>query len=266
MTTRESQFGSKRSNAVSELHPPKVSVVTVSLNCREQMSRTLESVIKQTYANLEYIVIDGGSQDGTLGVIDQHRDRIDHLTAEPDNGVYDAMNKGLKAAAEDSQYITFLNAGDTFVSNTTVADTVSRASCDSQHLYGNVVTPSGRQSHPSRLSYFYLATNAICHQAIFFHTRKHKAHPYDLRYRIAADFDMVIRLLRKGHSFQMIDCDIACFEGDGLSSLQRERLHEEKRQIMRRVPALYLCRLAKRAARQCRDINRIGSKKSLFAP
>lgn len=90
------------------------SVITVAYNCREAIGATIESVIAQGRRDVEYIVIDGGSTDGTLQVIDRYRERIDLLVSEPDGGVYDAMNKGQRLAS--GRYLLYMNAGDTFAS------------------------------------------------------------------------------------------------------------------------------------------------------
>ena len=88
----------------------KVSVVTVCLNAVNEIERTMLSVLDQTYTNIEYIVIDGGSTDGTVDIIRKYQDRIAHFISEPDKGLYDAMNKGIDLAT--GEWINFMNAGD----------------------------------------------------------------------------------------------------------------------------------------------------------
>ena len=88
----------------------KISIITISYNAKDAIDRTIQSVINQTYSNIEYIVIDGNSNDGTIEVINKYLDRIDVFICENDNGIYDAFNKGIKNATGD--LITFLNSGD----------------------------------------------------------------------------------------------------------------------------------------------------------
>ena len=98
----------------------KVSVITICRNCRDDLERTVRSVITQTYTNLEYIVVDGGSTDGTMQMLDAYKEQIDTIISEPDDGIYDALNKGVKAAS--GEWIICLNAGDTFTSEHILAD------------------------------------------------------------------------------------------------------------------------------------------------
>ena len=89
----------------------RLSIITINYNNREGLRKTIESVVNQTYRNFEYIIIDGGSTDGSVEVVKEYADRISYWVSEPDNGIYNAMNKGVLAA--NGKYIQFLNSGDT---------------------------------------------------------------------------------------------------------------------------------------------------------
>ncbi len=95
------------------MNQPKVSIVTVVYNDAKGLEKTIKSVINQTYKNVEFIIIDGGSTDGTVEIIKKYEDYIDYWVSEEDKGIYDAMNKGIKAAT--GTWINFMNAGDVFV-------------------------------------------------------------------------------------------------------------------------------------------------------
>ena len=105
------------------MNNPKISVVTVCYNAVDLIEETILSVINQTYRNVEYIIIDGASTDGTVDIINKYRDKIAYFVSEPDKGIYDAMNKGIKVAT--GEWLNFMNAGDVFSSNTIVSEVVS---------------------------------------------------------------------------------------------------------------------------------------------
>lgn len=102
----------------------KVSVITICYNCKADLEQTVNSVLAQNYHDMEYIIVDGGSTDGTLAMLETYSDRITKLISEPDDGIYDALNKGVKAAT--GQWIICMNAGDTFIQPTTLADIFSQ--------------------------------------------------------------------------------------------------------------------------------------------
>ena len=104
-------------------HPtPKFSIITVTYNAEAVLEDTIQSVISQTYHHVEYILVDGASKDSTLSIIDRYRDRITRIVSEPDKGLYDAMNKGIRLATGD--YLCFLNAGDSFHEDDTLQQMV----------------------------------------------------------------------------------------------------------------------------------------------
>ena len=98
---------------------PKITVVTVTYNAKDFLEETIQSVISQTYKNIEYIIIDGGSTDGTVDIIKKYEDKIDYWVSEPDSGISDAFNKGVQ---QSNGYILMLNAGDIFIHNNILED------------------------------------------------------------------------------------------------------------------------------------------------
>ena len=123
---------------------PLVSIITVVLNGEEHLNKTLNSVINQTYENLEYIVVDGGSTDGTVDNIKKYEDKIDYWVCEKDNGLYDAMNKGIDIAT--GEWINFMNAGDEFYNYSVLMDLFNnQIHEEAEIIYGNheIIYPTG---------------------------------------------------------------------------------------------------------------------------
>lgn len=120
----------------SQIEKPLITIITVVYNCKETLEKTIQSVLNQTYNNIEYIIIDGASTDGTLDIIKKYEDKIDYWQSEPDNGIYDAMNKGIVLAK--GEWINFMNAGDTF-SSFQVVDNVfkTKYNLDVTIIYGD---------------------------------------------------------------------------------------------------------------------------------
>ncbi len=166
----------------------KISIITVCYNAADKIELTLDSVINQTYKNIEYIVIDGGSTDETGSVITRYSSYIGTYVSETDHGIYDAMNKGIRLATGD--YINFMNAGDVFHTNTTVEEFVGKIDTQYDIIYGSVNKmlrdcyylykpfPIGQMAKKMILP----------HQAAFIRTSFHKAHLFDTSYRSSGDY------------------------------------------------------------------------------
>lgn len=181
----------------------KISLITVCYNSEETILETLRSVMEQDYPALEYILVDGGSSDGTLGLVRPYLGRIAHFVSEPDHGIYDAINKGIRLATGD--VVGLLHADDTFGA----ADVLSKIAETFEHsqadcVYGDLVYVSrGRseqvvrywksgQYRPSRLRFGWMPPHPT------FYTRRvyfEKFGVYDSYYRIAADYDLMLRFL-----------------------------------------------------------------------
>jgi glycosyltransferase involved in cell wall biosynthesis len=219
---------------------PLVSVVTVVLNSRDFLVRTIESVSAQDYNNIECIVVDGGSSDGTEECLNSYSDVVTSFISEPDGGIYDAMNKGLGLCSKDSVFVVFMNAGDVFCDEFVVSEAMRSIDSVSCHLYGDVVRNNQRIRAINRVNLYTLSTNMICHQSILFLTASLRKIPYDIKYKLCADYKLLIELILRGECFRYMDMPFAVFEGSGISNQQRGLLHFEKKQIRRQYPRLYL--------------------------
>jgi glycosyltransferase involved in cell wall biosynthesis len=174
---------------------PLVTVVTVVRNGAAQLETTLESVFALGYPRLDYIVIDGGSTDGTLEVIRRYAERLTYWVSEPDRGIYDAMNKGW-AAAQPEGYLLFLGAGDRLLSLPAELELLEHG----QVIYG-AVELAGRKFRP-QAGWPLRCNNTLHHQALLVPKSLHPEPPFDLRFPTYADFDFNQRLLKQGVSFR----------------------------------------------------------------
>lgn len=215
-----------------------LTVITVVYNNIEGIERTLLSVINQTYRYIEYIVIDGGSTDGTLDVINRYGGQITRLISEPDKGIYDAMNKGLAIATGD--YVLFMNSGDEIYSSDTVAQVFATAH-DADIYYGETEMFDAnwqslglrRHAIPEQFNWksFRYGMN-ISHQAIYI--RRSLAQPYDLRYQLSADIDWVIRAAKAATKIVNTKRIVAKYLVGGMSKQRHWQSLKERFRIFNR--------------------------------
>ena len=232
---------------------PKFSIITVTYNAGAVLEDTIQSVITQTYRNVEYIIVDGGSKDHTLDIINRYREHIHTLVSEPDKGLYDAMNKGIRLATGD--YLCFLNAGDELHEDDTLQLMVHSITGTElpDVLYGEtaIVDEEGhflrmrRLSAPENLNWKSFKDGMlVCHQAFF--PRRDLAEPYDLRYRFSADFDWCIRIMKKSHTLHNTHLTLIDYLNEGMTTRNhRASLHERFRIMCRHYG--YLSTLARHA-------------------
>lgn len=172
----------------------KISIITVTYNAVATLESTIKSVIAQTFPNIEFIIIDGASSDGTINIIKQYQSHLSFWQTAHDNGIYDAMNKGIAKAS--GKWVYFLGADDVFTSNT-VLDKIfgEDRSYDEGFLYGNMkLSSSGKILGGSR-DYQQLIQYNIGHQAIFYNRQiLDKFDGYDTRYKILSDYDLNLRI------------------------------------------------------------------------
>lgn len=192
----------------------KISIVTVCYNAERYIENVFLSVKFQTYSNIEYIVVDGESNDGTLDVIKKYEGVISRWISEPDNGVYDAMNKALDLATGD--FLLFLGADDHFISYDTISNAVQFMNQKDYVYYGDVYRNVRNDLYRGKFSKYLLACENICHQAIFYPKSVYKQVKYDLNYPIYADYIYNIRNWRK-YTYKYIPVCIAYFNCTGVS-------------------------------------------------
>ena len=226
----------------------KFSVITICYNAAATIERTLRSVTGQSWTDKEYIIIDGASKDSTMEIIDRYRGKVDILVSEPDKGLYDAMNKGLRLATGD--YVLFMNAGDRFHEDTTleqIAAQVQKLDKLPGVIYGNTALTNmageiygmRRLSPPERLDWKSFKNGMlVCHQA--FYARRDLAEPYDTKYRFSADVDWCIRVMKKAETLHNTHLIVADYleDGSGVTIDNRKASLKERFAIMRKYYGL----------------------------
>lgn len=200
----------------------KLSIITVNLNDRLGLEKTLESVVYQTFKDYEHIVIDGGSTDGSSIVIDTFKNNLAFYLSEPDSGIYNAMNKGLSQAK--GEYCLFLNSGDWLI-NQEVLKKVFSIGYSEDILFGSLnVIKSGKKigiaTTPRKLTLQSLYKGTIHHQAAFIHKSLFEKYGYyNENYRIRADWDFWLRaIIIYNCSYRNIEITISNYDADGFSS------------------------------------------------
>ena len=254
----------------------RITYVTITYNAASVLRRTLDSVLSQDYPDIVHLIIDGASTDDTLAIVNDYTERSNaaqnghriHVTSEPDKGIYDAMNKGLRSL--DGDYVCFLNAGDFLPAPDTVSRLVGHigdclpcapsgaqgdcpqcapdgAQCAPAVLYGDtdIVDGEGRFLHhrrlspPERLSWkSFRQGMLVCHQAFYVRTDFAIATPYDLQYRYSADVDWCIRVMKAAAKenvpLQNLHMVVANYTEEGQTTLHHRESLWERYRIMER--------------------------------
>ena len=208
----------------------KISIITINRNNSEGLAKTFASVALQNRNNIEFIVIDGASTDNSLSMIDANKDLIDYVISEPDSGIYDAMNKGIKVATGD--YLFFLNSGDIFY-DSTVLDVFVKKNYTQDFILGGVCFVSGTLQYksylPKKMSFFDFL-EGVCHQGSFIKRSVfNKVGKYDLKYKITADWVLLIKAILLEKCSYLVHHDIVSYYNlDGLSSQSSSKFEAEK--------------------------------------
>ena len=233
----------------------KFSVITCTYNAADVLQPTLKSVLNQSFSDVEHLIIDGNSTDGTIEIAQNYKNDSDAkecghdiiVTSEPDKGLYDAMNKGIRKAT--GTYILFLNAGDTFPSSETL-QYVATSVADGEKLPGviygdtDVVDKDGhfvrhrRLAAPVKLSWrSFRKGMLVCHQAFYALTDIAKNNPYDLKYKYSADVDWCIRVMKeaeqRGLKLRKVGEVVVNFLDGGMSKTNHKASLLERFSIMK---------------------------------
>jgi glycosyltransferase involved in cell wall biosynthesis len=216
----------------------KISIITINYNDLVGLEKTFNSVDSQSNTDFEYIVIDGGSTDGSKEFLEQNSDKLAYWISEKDSGVYNAMNKGIKAAKGD--YVMFLNSRD-FLIDTTIIDKVIKDLDGSTAIYyGNLIyslngVNTQLWSPPNKLSFTYFLSDSLPHPASFIKRELFETHfYYSEHFKIVSDWEFFIYSICKMNvSYKHLDYVISNFDNSGMSSVKENliKIEAEKQQV-----------------------------------
>lgn len=209
----------------------KLSIITINYNNLEGLIKTFQSVFNQTSRDFEYIVIDGGSTDGSKALIEANSEKIKYWVSEKDTGVYHALNKGIKVANGD--FINFMNSGDCFFDKKVIEKIIPLLDNDFGMFYGNTMVSKGIISPPNFIDFNYLIVKGINHQASFFNRNIfEKVFYYNESYKILSDWELLIVAICKYNiKYKKIDEIICVYDENGVSSVNPEIFRLEKQSI-----------------------------------
>ena len=220
---------------------PKLSIITINYNNVNGLNKTINSVVNQTYKNFEYIVIDGGSTDGSVELIKSYQDKINFWLSEPDKGIYNALNKGINHS--NGEYLLFLNGDDCLINN----DALKKISkhlenkdliyFDINYINKNCIK---KITYPDSLSFYFFYTNTICHQSIFFKKELFSKYGlYDEELKIVSDWKFImLSIVKYKASYSHVNDVFCVFDNTGISNTDDKnnkhiQLHlEERRKVL----------------------------------
>ncbi len=213
-----------RKNTTSE--KPLLTVVTVVYNGEKYLEETILSVINQTYENIEYILIDGGSTDGTVDIIRKYEDSIDLWISEKDQGIYDAMNKASDLA--NGKWINYMNCGDTFCNNEVIANIEFNKFNKNSIIYGNAKVFNGERKFlkiqkpfkMTKLNLTIFLTGVVCHQAVIYNRNFNFKFPN--KYKLKGELYSYFEYLNHGKTIY-IDLDICNYFLEGVGRKQKNK-------------------------------------------
>lgn len=221
-----------------------ISIITINYNNKSGLEKTIKSVISQSYKNIQYIVIDGGSVDGSIEVINNYKNKIEYSVSEPDNGIYHAMNKGLDRATGD--YLLFLNSGDCLTSVNIIAEIADKLNTNEDIIFGLTKSvPSCTINYtdvhlPFTLIDFY-KYSPVPHPASFIKREIMERFRYDESLRIVSDWKFFMQaIIFNGCSYKKIETVITDFEEGGLSHVSNEEGEKERIKVLKELLPKYI--------------------------
>lgn len=212
----------------------KLSIITINYNNLQGLEKTYHSIVSQTCQDFEWIVIDGGSTDGSKEFIEEHKCKFSYWVSEPDKGIYNAMNKGITLSS--GEYLNFLNSGDVYYSQDSLEHVfpyLQKGSIDI--FYGDLLFSDGERHnvfhYPTQLSEHYFVYRSLGHPATFISTNLLKKEMYREDFSIVSDWYSFFKWYRAGKSFFHIELIIAIFDTNGASYRNEDLIKAEQNRV-----------------------------------
>ena len=207
----------------------RISIVTVCYNSHHSIERTIQSVLRQTYDDIEYIIMDGGSTDGTVDIIEKYSSDI-IWSSENDNGIYDAMNKAMAVATGD--YLLFLGSDDVLYSDETIGKICVELTHPDDVYYGNVIITGKGRISTGRFNRYKMAVVNICHQAILYPRSVYRERRYDLRFTVYADYAYNLALIGSSIRFRYVNTIVSVYNTEGFSLYTVDQAWQEAKPVI----------------------------------
>ncbi len=211
----------------------KFSIIVVSLNTKKAFLETISSIINQTFNDYEIIVVDGFSEDGTREEIKKRQNKFSNIIIEKDNGIYDAMNKGIDKAK--GKWVIFMNSGDTFY-NERVLENFNLSNNEKfDIIFGNTIIRNNFFQHLQISRNFNTKSVLMpfCHQSVFIKLAKIKLRKFNINYKYSSDFDLFLENYIQKANFLKIDDIISIVRAGGSSDLNRQEVFNENFKILK---------------------------------
>ena len=246
---------------------PKLSIITVNLNNAAGLRKTIESVISQTFTDYEYLIIDGGSTDGSLDIIKEFADRMSYWVSEPDGGIYNAMNKGIAWATGD--WIIFMNSGDVF-RNIEVLENVFNRNIEAktQILYGNTLVKGLNKlvEPPAKITKDFFLTGTICHQSLF--ARRDlfdRIGNFNYTYKIISDKEWLLHVYISKNHFTYLNLDISIWDPIGFSSKNHDLFYKELKTLEKQYFSSFEILIFRIKNKYMKYKNKLNSNRKIFS-
>ena len=237
--------------ATEKNNTPLLSIITINYNNAAGLKKTIESVVAQNFDDYEHIIVDGGSKDGSVDVIKEflanetYARHVSWWCSEKDNGIYNAMNKGIRHAS--GKYCLFLNSGDWLCDDSVLKlfFNVSNNGNGTEIFYGNSYLCKnelivGTQKSPEKIYLSFLFLNTINHQSAFISTSLLQKYYYDEKLKITSDWKFFLQALLENHTFIYFNSFISCYDYSGISSTQKKEAVNEREKVLKEILPVYV--------------------------